>query len=200
MFERPLPRRQMLCSALALTATGVFTSQLHAQPAGSGDFWALLKEGGCVLLMRHALTEPGVGDPANFRIGDCSTQRNLSEAGRDQSRRVAAAFAREGVRITDVRSSAWCRCVDTAELAFGQHQVWSPINSFFGRGGLRDTQTREALEDLKDFKGPGNIVLVTHQVNISALTGSFTSMGEILLSRPDPANPQRLPVLARFSV
>lgn len=168
-----------------------------AQAIAEGDFWALLREGGYILLMRHAQTDPGVGDPPNFRVGDCSTQRNLSEAGREQSRRVAAAFAREGLRIDDVRSSAWCRCVDTAALAFGKHTVWQPINSFFGRGGAGDSQTRQVLDALKDFKGPGNIALVTHQVNITALTGGFVSMGEMLLTRHDPTNPQRLRVLAR---
>lgn len=199
-MTHPLPpRRLFIRASLALVGTGAFLGRAGAQSAPPGDFWALLREGGYVLLMRHALTDPGVGDPANFRIGDCSTQRNLSEAGREQSRRVAAAFAREGIRIDDVRSSAWCRCVDTAELAFGKHVVWSPINSFFGRGGVGDNQTREVIATLKDFKGPANMALVTHQVNITALTGGFVSMGEMLLTRPDPANPQRLRVLARHS-
>ena len=195
-----LQRREFMYRSIALSGALVLPMGARAQATPSGDFWALLREGGCVLLMRHAQTEPGVGDPPNFRVGDCSTQRNLSEVGREQARRVAAAFAREAIRIDDVRSSAWCRCVDTAELAFGKHTVWNPINSFFGRGGAGDAQSREALQALKGFKGPGNIALVTHQVNISALTGSFTSMGEMLLSRPDPANPQRLPVLARLSM
>jgi len=194
-----LPRRSFIRAALALAGGGAFAGRVGAQATAEGDFWALLREGGYVLLMRHALTDPGVGDPANFRIGDCGTQRNLSEAGREQSRRVAAAFAREGIRIDDVRSSAWCRCVDTAELAFGKHTVWKPINSFFGRGGAGDIQTREVLDVLKDFKGPGNIALVTHQVNITALTGGFVSMGEMLLTRPDPTTPQRLRVLARHT-
>lgn len=200
MTTPPLPRRLFLRASLALAGTGTFLVKAGAQSAAEGDFWVMLREGGYVLLMRHAQTEPGVGDPSNFRIGDCSTQRNLSEAGREQSRRVAAAFAREGIRIDDVRSSAWCRCVDTAELAFGKHTVWNPINSFFGRSGVGDTQTLAVVAALKDFKGPGNIALVTHQVNITALTGGFTSMGEMLLTRHDPANPQRLRVLARQSL
>jgi len=197
MTRPPLPRRSFIRAALALAGTGAVLGRAGAQDPAEGDFWALLREGGHVLLMRHAQTDPGVGDPPNFRLGDCSTQRNLSEAGREQSRRVAAALAREGLRIDDVRSSAWCRCVDTAELAFGRHTVWSPINSFFRHGGTGDSQTREVLDVLKDFKGPGNIALVTHQVNITALTGGFSSMGEMLLTRHDPANPQRLRVLAR---
>ena len=200
MTHPPLPRRSFLRASLALAGTGTFLVKAGAQSAAEGDFWVMLREGGYVLLMRHAQTEPGVGDPSNFRIGDCSTQRNLSEAGREQSRRVATAFAREGIRIDDVRSSAWCRCVDTAELAFGKHTVWNPINSFFGRSGAGDTQTREVMDALKGFKGPGNVALVTHQVNITALTGGFTSMGEMLLTRPDSLSPQRLRVLARQSV
>ncbi|MBA4266620.1 MAG: histidine phosphatase family protein [Comamonadaceae bacterium] len=197
MTHPPLHRRSFIRGSLALAGAGAWIGKAAAQATAEGDFWALLREGGHILLMRHAQTDPGVGDPPNFRVGDCSTQRNLSEAGREQSRRVAAAFAREGLRIDDVRSSAWCRCVDTAELAFGKHAVWPPINSFFGRGGAGDSQTRQVLDALKDFKGPDNIALVTHQVNITALTGGFVSMGEMLLTRPDPANPQRLRVLAR---
>jgi broad specificity phosphatase PhoE len=200
MTHLPLPRRSFIHASLALVGAGTFLVKAGAQASVEVDFWALLREGGYVLLMRHAQTEPGLGDPSNFRIGDCSTQRNLNEAGREQSLRVATAFAREGIRIDDVRSSAWCRCVDTAELAFGKHTVWQPINSFFGRSGAGDTQTREVMAALKDFKGPGNIALVTHQVNITALTGGFTSMGEMLLTRSDPASPQRFRVLARQSV
>ena len=169
----------------------------RAQVSGtSGDFWALLRQGGNLLLMRHAQTVAGVGDPPNFQLGDCSTQRNLSEAGREQARRVAAAFEREGVVPDEVRSSAWCRCVDTAELAFGRHTVWAPINSFFQQSS-GERQTREALTALRQHKAPRNLVLVTHQVNISALTGEFTAMGEILLARPGPSGAGQLQVIAR---
>jgi broad specificity phosphatase PhoE len=160
------------------------------------DFWTLLRQGGNILLMRHAQTEPGIGDPPNFRIDDCSTQRNLSEAGREQARRVAAEFQREGIAIDEVRSSAWCRCLDTAELAFGKHTVWAPINSFFQQAS-GDRQTRTALAALLQHKTPRNLVLVTHQVNISALTGDFTAMGEILLTRSGTPTNSQLKVLAR---
>ncbi|AOW15445.1 histidine phosphatase family protein [Hydrogenophaga crassostreae] len=190
-----MSRRQFQAAVLGLT----LGSPIHAQaqsgtPAAS--FWALLREGGNLLLMRHAQTVSGTGDPANFRIGDCSTQRNLSEAGREQARRVAVAFQREGVVPDEVRSSAWCRCVDTAELAFGRHTVWAPINSFFQQNS-GERQTREALQSLQQHKAPRNLVLVTHQVNISALTGNFTVMGEMLLARPEHASPHQLEVLAR---
>lgn len=190
-----LPRRRFNASllGLALGAPLLGRAQSATEPA---DFWALLRQGGNVLLMRHAQTESGIGDPPHFKLGDCSTQRNLSEAGREQSRRVAAAFQREQVVPDEVRSSAWCRCVDTAELAFGRHTVWSPINSFFQQNG-REAQTREVLQALKTLQAPRNLVLVTHQVNISALTGSFVSMGEMLLTRPAQLTDGRLRVLAR---
>ncbi|TNF60704.1 MAG: histidine phosphatase family protein [Burkholderiales bacterium] len=164
--------------------------------AGDDRFWALLREGGCILLMRHALTEPGIGDPPQFRLGDCSTQRNLSEAGREQSRRVARAFRSAGVRVGEVRSSAWCRCTETADLAFGRHRVWEPLNSFFGRDGGQ-AQTQAVLQALADFRGPDNLVLVTHQVNIRGLTGQSPAMGELFLARA--AGAETLPVLARLS-
>ncbi|MFT7402744.1 MAG: broad specificity phosphatase PhoE [Hydrogenophaga sp.] len=190
-----LPRRRFTSSllGLALGAPLLGRAQSTTEPA---DFWSLLRQGGNVLLMRHAQTESGIGDPPNFKLGDCSTQRNLSETGREQSRRVAAAFQREKVAPDEVRSSAWCRCVDTAELAFGRHTVWSPINSFFQQSG-RETQTLEVLQALTSFKAPSNLVLVTHQVNISALTGSFVAMGEMLLTRPAQLTDGRLRVLAR---
>jgi broad specificity phosphatase PhoE len=158
----------------------------------------LLREGGCVVLMRHALTDPGVGDPPNFKLGECGTQRNLSAAGREQARRVGAAFLREQVKLDQVRSSAWCRCVDTAMLAFKQNTVWPPINSFFGAGG-QDEQTRAVLDAVEGWQAPRNLMLVTHQVNISALTGDYLAMGEVLVTRPGAQGSKlnRLRVLAR---
>lgn len=191
------PTRRTWLRGAMLGATTLAIPGLLRANAGAERFWDLLREGGCVVLMRHALTVPGVGDPPQFRLGDCSTQRNLSEAGREQSRRVAQAFGQAGVTIAEVRSSAWCRCTETADLAFGRHRVWAPLNSFFGRDG-REQQTREVLLALRDHRAPANLVLVTHQVNISALTGQSPAMGELFLTRPDGL--ERLPVLARLSV
>jgi broad specificity phosphatase PhoE len=194
---RQTPRRRFTSSLLGLALGAPLLARAQSTTEAA-DFWTLLRQGGNVLLMRHAQTESGIGDPPNFRIGDCSTQRNLNDVGREQSRRVAAAFQRERIVLDEVRSSAWCRCVDTAELAFGRHTVWSPINSFFQQNG-RETQTTEVLRALKSVKAPRNLVLVTHQVNISALTGSFVAMGEMLLTRPGQMADGRLRVLARQS-
>jgi len=183
-----ITRRQFTAGTALAFSTGL----APAQGAGEG-FWTLLREGGCVVLMRHAQTEPGVGDPPNFKLGECGTQRNLSEAGREQARRVGAAFTRERVKLDQVRSSAWCRCVDTAMLAFKENTVWPPINSFFGGEG-RDSQTREVLAAVQGWKAPRNLVLVTHQVNITALTGEYLAMGEVFITRPEAG---RLRLLSR---
>jgi len=199
MLPIALQRRTFgLVSLLGLAAGAGFGTPSRA--ATDAQFWDLLRAGGCVVLMRHAQTVPGVGDPPGMRLGDCATQRNLSEAGREQARRVGAAFARERIRVEEVRSSAWCRCIDTAELAFGRHTVWAPINSFFqGRQGPE--QTIAVLQAVQDLAAPRNLVLVTHQVNITALTGEYLAQGEVIVSRPGarvaPGAPQRLPVLAR---
>ncbi len=183
-----LQRRDFITASAALAVFGA--------RAQASDFWARLREGGHVVLMRHAQTEPGVGDPPNFDVNQCSTQRNLSAEGREQARRTGAAFQREGIRLDEVRSSAWCRCVDTAQLAFGRHTVWAPINSFFGGQGERDAQTRQVLAAVRGLRAPSNWMLVTHQVNITALTGEYLAMGEVFVTRPN-ADGSRLQVLAR---
>jgi broad specificity phosphatase PhoE len=168
---------------------------------GAREFWSRAQAGGCVMLMRHAATEPGIGDPPEFRLGDCRTQRNLSAEGRAFSVALGRRMAAQGVRLDAVFSSAWCRCVDTARLAFDAHPqlnarsaVWPALNSFFQGQGDEATQTAAVLARLRQTP-PRNTLLVTHQVNISALTGQGTAMGEVLLCRW-PTQEQRLQVLA----
>ncbi len=175
------------------------TGALLAAPLRAADFWAAAREPGAVLLLRHALTEPGTGDPPQFRLGDCSTQRNLSDAGREQSLRIGRAFAAAGLAPGEVRSSAWCRCVDTAQLAFGTHQVWAPLNSFFGARDSSAAATRAVLAGVRAHAGAWPLVLVTHQVNMSALTGEYPAMGELFATRPAPGA-DRLQVVARLVV
>lgn len=145
-----------------------------------------LQQGGLVVLIRHTATEPGLGDPPDFRLDDCSTQRNLSDAGRAQARQLGAWFVAQDIPVGEVRTSQWCRCVDTAQLAFGgRHSItpWTAINSFFGNRGTEPEATRTALASLAT-PVEGNRVWVTHQVNITALTGVFPSMGEMVIARP----------------
>lgn len=141
-----------------------------------------LATGGYVMMMRHALTEPGIGDPPDFRLGDCATQRNLSADGREQARRTGAALRSHGIRIDVVRSSEWCRCRETAELAFGRYEAWPVLNSFFGRSD--DMARGDALVRFaRGIEPPANAVLVTHQVNIRAALGGNPLPAEIVVAR-----------------
>jgi len=134
--------------------------------------WDALSEPGAIAIMRHALA-PGTGDPASLTIGDCSTQRNLDERGRAQARTIGDGFRERGITFDTVRSSQWCRTRETAELLdLGPVMEALPINSFFRDFSTRDQQTAETLELIAETDG--RLMLVTHQVNISALTGKST--------------------------
>jgi phosphohistidine phosphatase SixA len=152
----------------------------HANEA----LWDLLKAGRQVAVVRHASTEPGIGDPPGFRLDDCATQRNLSTAGREEARRIGAAFRDRGVPIGRVLSSRWCRCLETARLAFGTAEPWAPLDSFFDARGREAGQTRRVRMLAGERPVSGNLVLVTHQVNIVALTGIAPVQGEMLVLTP----------------
>jgi broad specificity phosphatase PhoE len=166
-------------------AFAVVVALLAAPVAASTEAaWAALRAGGHVLIVRHAQTEPGVGDPPNFARGDCATQRNLSERGREQARAMGQRVREAGVAIGPVLSSAWCRCLDTAQLAFGTAEAYAPLDSFFGARTGEPAQTAALRERIRSFAGPGTLALVTHQVNISALTGEHPAMGEAFVLAP----------------
>lgn len=149
------------------------------------DLWQALRSGDAVALVRHA-EAPGIGDPPGFRLDDCGTQRNLSAEGRAQAARLGEAFRREGIAAAEIRSSAWCRCRDTATgLALGPVQAAPALNSFFGAPGSAGDSTA-ALRQLIAGLPPGKpAVLVTHQVNITALTGIYPRSGEMIVVRRD---------------
>ena len=138
---------------------------------------------GRVVLMRHALA-PGVGDPVNVDLNDCRTQRNLSEEGRAQAKRIGQFFQQQTVPVTAVWSSQWCRTRETADLAFPARRVDQPaFNSFFGAPDAAPAQTSEARALLEAWRGEGLLVVVTHQVNITALTGVVLASGEAVVLR-----------------
>jgi|SRR4051812_38109120 len=154
--------------------------------ADEAEAWAALGQGGHIILMRHAQTGPGVGDPPGFRLGDCATQRLLSEAGREQAQEIGATLRKRGVTVDRVLSSAWCRCVDTAELMdVGPVEIFEPLNSFFASGDTKHRQTEALREFIGRWEGPGTLVMVTHQVNVTALTGVVPASGEMVVLRPD---------------
>jgi len=154
--------------------------------AQQGALWSELQQGGVAILLRHAQTEAGLGDPPGFRLGDCATQRNLSTEGRRQAERIGARFAERRIRVDQVLSSQWCRCLDTARLAFPRVTVepYAPLNSFFDDRSAEPQQTREVLARIAAVRAPSNVAFVTHHVNIAALTREAVSSGEAVLVRP----------------
>lgn len=147
--------------------------------AASDNLIEQIKTGGHVLMIRHAYA-PGTGDPGNFRIGDCTTQRNLNDQGRAQARNIGQWLRMRGIESARVFSSQWCRCVETAELiGLGPVAELPALNSFFERPQDREPNLSALRAFL--FKQPENgalIVLVTHFVTISAIAGEGVSSGE----------------------
>ena len=152
-----------------------------ADSPGNPPIAALLRKGECVALMRHAETDPGVGDPPEFKLDDCRTQRNLSAAGQRDARRIGAWFRQNKLKPRAVLSSAWCRCKDTADLAFGQHTVWLALNSVFNDRVQLPNQSEMLRKALQAVPAKQFEVWATHQVNISALTEQGIAMGEMFL-------------------
>lgn len=159
----------------------------HAAAQGGAALWRLVQGGGHVVLMRHAATVPGIGDPAGFKLGQCSTQRNLSASGRRDAQRIGAAFRRHAVPVASVLSSHWCRCVDTAQLAFGRVEPVAMLDSLFSDDAAARQRKLEAMRAwLARWNNAGNLVLVTHDVNIRALAGVYASQGEMIVARAQP--------------
>ena len=163
----------------AILALVIGISAAHA--VADDAMWARLGEGGYTVLIRHARA-PGTGDPAGFRLGDCATQRNLSGEGRAQAAALGAAFRERKVPVGRVLSSRWCRALDTARAAFGKVEPEQDLDSFFSdsRRGAGQTERLRALIKASS-SADGNLVLVTHQVNITALTRLFPAEGEVIV-------------------
>lgn len=140
--------------------------------------WAEFLQGRAVALLRHA-TAPGLGDPPGFHMGDCSTQRNLSQEGRQQARRIGDFFRTKGVKEATIYSSQWCRCLETARLLnLGQVNELPSLNSFFQNSSSEKKQTTETRHFISSLPAGKPVIMVSHQVNITALTGIFPSSGE----------------------
>lgn len=162
-------------------------------------FLNALAQPSTLVLVRHAQTVPGIGDPPGFRLEDCATQRNLSLEGQQQARAMGAWFARHGIVFSRVRSSQWCRCLDTAAEAFGRSRVepYPDLNSFFQGHGNRQRQIL-GLRRAGEMPGRGLEIWVTHQVTIGALSGQGVGMGEMLAVRAQPGGDWQ--VIARLTV
>lgn len=173
----------LLCG-LALASTSGQVVALEVPMLSLTEAAKKLSAGGYVLMMRHGLTEPGVGDPPGFKLDDCKSQRNLSTEGKAQLKRLGEAIKAAGIRVDDVASSEFCRCKETADLVFGKHMSWSALNSFFSSVKRTESQQTEELRVVLPYvKAPKNAAWVTHQVNITALTGFVPASSEVVALR-----------------
>lgn len=172
--------KRLLLAVLALLPLLTWNA---ASAADDAALWAGLRAGTHVALMRHAQA-PGVGDPTGFRLDDCRTQRNLSAEGKRQAARAGALFREHGVARATVYSSQWCRCLDTAAgLGLGPVTPEPALNSFFENAGQEKTQTELVLGLIGRHASGTPLVMVTHQVNITALIGGYVESGEIVVVR-----------------
>ena len=142
-----------------------------------------LEEGEKLIFIRHAYA-PGSGDPSNFNLNDCSTQRNLSKEGREQSKYIGEFFRENNIKIDKVLSSEWCRCKETAKIAFEDFSTNSFLNSFYSSKYAKNKNKQiKALNNyIKKFKSDKNLILITHYVLISEVLNYAPSSGEIVVS------------------
>ena len=143
----------------------------------------ILKDGGKIIFIRHAHA-PGGGDPINFDISDCSTQRNLNEEGIVQSINIGNFFLKNDIKIDKILSSEWCRCKETAKYAFKKFETKSFLNSFFSQkfANNKNQQIKELKEYVQNWDSKKNLVLVTHYVIILEVTNSTVSSGEMVVT------------------
>ena len=161
---------------LAIVFVIALTTAAGATEAG----WALLREGEHVVLLRHAMA-PGATEPANFDIEKCSTQRNLSERGKLQARKMGALFAARAAPNGRVLTSRYCRARETARLAFGSAEDFAPLDPPAADESARKEQIDAVLEEIRNYSDSGNFILVTHLETIQALTGQSAREGEAVI-------------------
>jgi broad specificity phosphatase PhoE len=171
-----------------------------AVPALADDaLWTLLKKGGQVVLVRHGLTTPGVGDPDGFKPGDCGTQRNLVDAGREEAARLGAALRARKVPVARVLSSPWCRCIETAQIAFGtEPAVDDALANLFGDASNRDRQLAQFRRIVATAPREGNLFLVTHGSTTAAFTGINQGTAEMVIVTPE--GDERYRVAGRLAI
>jgi phosphohistidine phosphatase SixA len=152
---------------------------------GDEDVWANLKQGGYVVLMRHATAEK-TGDPLLLKIDDCSVQRNLSPKGQQEASLIGRVFRSRSVPVAEVLSSRYCRTRETAELAFARVTTWQPLDLLFALPDQdRETRTEIVAQRIGSYTGKDNLIMITHLPNIDALTLELVEPGGFLILKPD---------------
>ncbi len=160
-----------------------FLFLLSKTSLASENIVEILKKENNIIFIRHAIA-PGNGDPPNFDILDCSTQRNLSKDGELQALKIGKFFKKNDIKITEVLSSEWCRCKDTAKIAFGDYKTKNFLNSFYDDrfSGNKDKQILDFQKFIRNWNKTGNLIFVTHYVVISEILNIATSSGEIVIT------------------
>jgi phosphohistidine phosphatase SixA len=171
-----------------------------AIPASADQaLWALLQKGGQVVLIRHGLTTPGVGDPPGFKLGECATQRNLVDEGRREAERLGAALRVHKVPVARVLSSPWCRCIETARIAFGaEPAVEDALANLFDNSANREKQIAQFKKLVANAPSQGNLFLVTHGSTTAAFTGINQATAEMVIVTPEGG--ERYRVAGRLAV
>lgn len=180
----------------------VFLAATVSAGAADNPAWSALREGARVVLMRHAATSGGAGDPESFRLEDCATQRNLTERGRVDAKTAGEQMRAQKVPVGKVLSSQWCRCRDTAALMNLGHPIETAetFNNAYTFRDRRDELTKGARAVIAGWKGPGALIVVTHGANILPLTGFQPAEGEMVVVEPDPAPDGKLRVIGRIPI
>jgi phosphohistidine phosphatase SixA len=167
--------------------------------ADTAPAWAALRSDGHVALIRHAAAPGPVGDPFDYKLNDCTTQRNLSEQGRAEARALGARFRMQQVKVGKVVSSQWCRCRQTAELMnIGPVEDAPTFNNAFVLNAMRDELTAGARAMIGAWRGPGTLVVVTHGENILLVLGLRPREGEVIVAAPDPASQKSMRLIGRI--
>jgi broad specificity phosphatase PhoE len=169
----------LLAAALALFAPWGVAAGVEDE-----EVWNLLRSGGQVVLMRHTVTPPGVGDPPGMRVDDCSTQRNLTDEGRRHAKAIGEVIRARGIQFERVLSSPMCRCLETARLAFGRAEILNAtVNP---HAGVEDKprEVREMRALATEKRRGGNVILVSHGTTITGVTGLNVEPGEMIVVTP----------------
>ena len=170
-----------------------------ADAADDTATWAALRGDGHVALIRHASAPGPAGDPADYKLDDCATQRNLSEQGRAEARALGDRFRTQQVKVGKIVSSQWCRCRQTAELMnIGSIEDAQTLNNAFVLNNKRDELTAGARAMIGAWRGPGTLVVVTHGENIQLMLGLRPREGEVIVVAPDQGNEKKMRVIGRI--
>lgn len=167
---------------------------LLSAPAAAQDAeaaWRALAGDGAVAIIRHAKAPGPSPDPPGARLEDCATQRNLSAEGRAQAAKLGAVWREKRAKLGKVISSPWCRCIDTARLmGLGEPEIDHALYNLLARPPDREAKVAAFKKLIRDWKGPGTLVLVTHGITMRAVVGTEGGEGGIVVVRPDPARPE----------